>query len=882
MRALAVCVLLIVLLPRPAAAEPPEVTRVLRTFDFEERRLGNEEDLPMHWLKVEGPGLPHYVNGRLSDDRAHSGKYSFRFDLNGGSLIYQYQSGQIPVQQGAHYRIEGYCQTTVLPNARARLTAYFTDLDGHLLPDTVRHSEPYAAKTPDEPWHLLSVELSEDDPRAGYLVLQLELLQPGMFMATTLGQRALFAQDIHGSAWFDDVTVSQVPKVTLSTDRPGNIFPMGVAPRLKVLVNDRFTDDLQSQLILTDATGATVYQRSGALNMQTAVSVGPGTKELALDLPALPPGWYEASLAISSQGQPLGAQKLAMILLADDGSRGAPDPRFGVIATNLPFAAWSDLPRILPLLSAGRVKLALWSEAGDVQEMDPAAFDHLLATLQELNITPTACLLGLPPAVARQVGGNEWDRLLGADPSKWEPQLSELIARHANHLDRWQLGADGSDAFVTDPKMRQVYDKVYRRFTDLVTKPDLAMPWPAWYEMQGKMPATVALSVPGSVLPSQLPLYTEELRNAPGHNLSLSLELLDAQRYGRVVQIRDLAQRVVYALGAGATRIDLPMPFDSVPNGDGGFTEQPQELFMILRTLTTLLSGATYQGRVPVAEGVEAFLFDRDGEGVLALWTRGDEGGVKSLALNLGDEALRVDLWGNVTPLFNIADSTGGDTVPVSVGPDPIFLVNIDGQQAQLRATVAVDQPLLESSFEPHTRHIRFTNTYRQAIGGSLKLQAPKGWIVNPPTFQFTLNPGETFDREFTMQFPYNSFAGPKTLECQFNLSADRNSTFTVPVPLQLGLSDVGMQSLALRDGNDVVVQQMITNYGEQPISYTAFAIFPGQPRQERLVANLAPGRTLLKRYRFANVRLEASLHVRVGVKELDGMRILNEDVEVH
>ena len=47
-------------------AQPAEVSRVLRTFDFEERRLGNAEDLPMNWTKVEGPGLPHYVNGRLT------------------------------------------------------------------------------------------------------------------------------------------------------------------------------------------------------------------------------------------------------------------------------------------------------------------------------------------------------------------------------------------------------------------------------------------------------------------------------------------------------------------------------------------------------------------------------------------------------------------------------------------------------------------------------------------------------------------------------------------------------------------------------------------------------------------------------------------------
>src|SRR5688572_6598157 len=118
MRTLFVCFIFVVTLlsaPEPLCAQPATVTRVLRTFDFEERRLGNPEDLPMHWRKVEGDGLPHYVNGQLATDRARGGRYSFRLDLNGGGLVYRYPAGLIKVQAGAHYRIEGFVRTTPLP-----------------------------------------------------------------------------------------------------------------------------------------------------------------------------------------------------------------------------------------------------------------------------------------------------------------------------------------------------------------------------------------------------------------------------------------------------------------------------------------------------------------------------------------------------------------------------------------------------------------------------------------------------------------------------------------------------------------------------------------------------------------------------------------------
>ena len=885
MRFLLPCALFALSLPALAPAQP-EVKRVLHTFDFEERRLGNKEDLPMFWEKAQGRGLPHYVNGRLTTDAARSGTHSFRFDLNGGGLVYRYGPGRIRVQPGAHYRVEAWCRTTVLPNARARLSASFTDVDGHPLPATLRHSEPYAARANDEGWKRLGVDLSADDSKAAYLLVELGLLQPQHFAESSLGTRTLHTQDIHGSAWFDDVTVAQVPRVTVRTDRPGNIFRRGEPLRLQVVVNDRFIDDLSARVVVRDALGQTVYQRTSTPEISGAGSGAARTT--TLQLPDLPPGWYQASLAMSSGGQFVGGQTLSLIHLADgDASAAAgtpvrpsdPDSRFGVVATDLPLEGWERLPEILPMLSAGRVKLAVWSAAGDVQQMDATKFDRLVERLQSLGITPTGVLAEPPPALAANLKEPGWAGLLAADPSAWQPQLAYLISRHANHLDRWQLGVDGSDAFVS-PQMRQVYSQVYREFAALVQNPDLAMPWPAWYELDGELPATVALSVPPSVLPSQLPLYIQDLKNKKGHELSLSFQLLDRAKYGRDVQIRDLAERVVYALSAGAGRIDLPLPFNVAVAEDGGVVEEPQELFMVVRTLTSTLGGTTFRGKVPIADGVEAFLFDKNGQGIIALWDRAGGGETRTLSLNLGERPVSVDLWGNVTPLFRTAEHRRDGKVPLRIGPTPIFLVDVDGEMARLRASVALDRPVLESSFEPHLRRLRFTNPYRQTVGGMVKLKAPPGWTLSPPTFNFTLNPGETFERDLRIEFPYNSFAGEKTLVAEVALQADRSATFEVPIPMSLGLSDVGMQTLALRDGDDVVVQQMISNYGDRPIDYTAFALFPGQARQERLVTKLAAGRTTIKKYRFKSAGTGES-RVRVGIKELAGTRVLNDEVEI-
>jgi hypothetical protein len=856
-----------------------EVSRVLKTFDFEERRLGNQGDLPIGWMKVAGPGLPHYVNGKLANDRHRSGEYSFRFDLNGGGLIYRYPARLIKVQRGARYRVRAWCQTTPLPNARARLTAYFADIEGNRLEKSIQRSELFVSPPGDDGWHRLSLFLPDDDPDADSLVIELELLQPAQYSESRVADRELFEQDIHGSAWWDDVTVAEVPKVGLRTDHLGNVFHRGEPIRVSLLMSDRTTDDLTAHVSVLDAQGKEVYQRTGRPNLQPANAPGEG-KRMILDLPPLLAGWYQVGLSLSSGGHVLENQSMSIAVLADTAGRvPPPDPRFGLIATELPFAQWGELPDLLRTMSAGRVKLAVWSKQGDVDQANGLEFDRLLQQLSELGISPTACLVAPPPKLSARMNGGGWQRLSKLAPEDWQPDLDFLISRHANHIERWQFGPDGTDAFVTDRAARDAYTRVYNEFARLINNPDLEMPWPAYYDLPADAPQAIALSVPSSVLPSQIPLYLQDIKPRAERAISVTLKPVDRARYGRDVQIRDLAQRLIYALSADAPRIDFPLPLTTTRDDIGDISE-PDELLIVLRTMLTTLSGTRYRGRVALGDGIDAFLFDRGAQSIIALWGRGDANDPRELALNLGERPMRLDLWGNAAPLLQPRGEQRG-RVLVNVGSMPIFLVDIDGHQAQLRASVAIDQPLLESTFRPHERRIRFVNTYDHAITGALHLRAPDGWTLTPPTFNFSLNPGEKFDQPVSILFPYSSVAGTKRLDCDFLIDGEKNPNFGVPLALKLGLSDVGMETIAMRDGHDIFVQQMITNYGDRPINYSAFAVFPGQARQERVVVNLAPGATTIRRYRFDNVPRTPKGQVHVGLHELQGNRILNDSVEV-
>ena len=895
----AIATLIVAVAASLASAQPANVTRTLKTIDFEERSLGNVEDLPMFWRKAAGEGLPHYVNGRLSTDRCRSGKFSFRFDLDGGSLIYRYDAGQLPVQAGAHYRVGAFVRTTPMQSARARLSAVLVDLDGHPLENTRVHSLPYAdaaASDASRDWKELSVQLATEDVRAASLVIELELLQPALYSNSLLGDREVYEQDIRGSAWFDDVTVAQVPSVTMTTNRPGNVLRRSDVPRLNVLVRDRYTDDLAAQLLIYDAADRLVYQRTGgAMALAAAERAGPNARRFDMMLPDLVPGWYRASLEMSSGGAFVGRESASLVILPD-GQTVRPDARFGVDASQLAFDAWQTLPAVLPTLGVGRVKLAVWNEAGDVQTDYSKAFDDLVEALDAIHIAPVAVLKTLPPTIANRIGGG-WRQILRANVESWQPNLAYLVSRHANHLTQWQLagGESGAKDFASDAEMRDVYARVLEEMAKLVQRPDLAMPWPAWYELTGKAPAAVALTVPPEVLPSQIPLYLDDVRNhahGDAARLAVGLKLLSREKYGRELQIRDLAQRVAYTLSASAERIDLPLPFTvarstaTADNPHGSASEagtlEPSDLFPIFRTLVGTLSGATFKGKVPLADGIDAFLFERGGEGILVMWDRQADGrGVRTLPINLGKAPAKLDLWGNASPLVRLNAKGDSPAVTVEVTAMPMFLTGIDPNLAMLRVGVSLDNDKLESSFRPHTRRLRFVNPYPNPIAGTIKLKGPAGWSVTPVSLPFNLNPGETFDREIQITFPYNSFAGVKTLNAEFTLQAERDEKFTVPLSLTLGLTDVGLQTIALRDGDGLVVQQIVTNYGDRPIDYSAFVTYPGIARQERVISGLAPGKTALKRYRFDSVPFTRDAKVRSGLKELNGTRVLNAEVEI-
>ncbi len=135
----------------PVASSPLPGSRVVKTFDFEETRLGNFESIPMFWSKVVGRGYPAYSSGGFDRTVYRSANSSFKLETNGGSVAYRFTpppEQAITVRPESDYYILAFVRTSELKHARADLAAWFADDQGNLIPSTEVHSLPYNLVAP--------------------------------------------------------------------------------------------------------------------------------------------------------------------------------------------------------------------------------------------------------------------------------------------------------------------------------------------------------------------------------------------------------------------------------------------------------------------------------------------------------------------------------------------------------------------------------------------------------------------------------------------------------------------------------------------------------------------------------------------------------------
>ncbi|QNN22400.1 hypothetical protein HED60_08975 [Planctomycetales bacterium ZRK34] len=896
-----------------AAVHDAVLQRVVRQFDFEERKLGNFEPMPMHWFRVQGAGYPKYTEIGFDRTVSASADTSLKLQLNGGSAAVVLEAGTLPAIPQANYLITAKVRTDKLRTSRARITAVFINQHSKVLAATQRATAPIRT---DGQWSQVSIQLPDAPDQAAWIILRLELLQADQFEVPAFGlaspraadhiessQPGVLEQDIHAVAWFDDVTIFQLPLINLhvdtasesgpttknapATDSIGedlNVIRLPDRPALHAHVHDVTGSVLTARLSLYDADGRQVGQQVRPLDDRH-----PGRWVWQPDLPAL--GHYRAVLHVMYEQTVVAITEIPFTWLPPATVRSySESDRFVIAAEHLPLDQRPLVPALMRRIGPQRVLLSLWradmTHAQLMRAIDEP--DPLVTQLLKQDQHVMLSFAELPRELAMS-SQTDIDRPLKmfADPAaEWKPYVQAVLARYGHQIIDWQFGPTGGAEGFTRADLGAVYQRVADHFKRFVPSASFILPWRATFEMTDDATSLAAdssdagqimMHLPVSIRPDHIEDYAKAW-SVPPSRMIYHFATLDPDEFSARDRATDLALRMIHTWKLQPAALAIDQPWSRLAPRDPAIA--PDALLGVWTTVAEQLAGRRYVGEMDLGEGIRCILLDSAAGGAIVAWNQSSPNASADLDLYLGSDPSAVDIHGNRFPL-----SRHGDKQRLRLTQQPVFIEGVDMRLARFRAGFRIEPDLTESVHTIHEHVVHVENPWPSTITGHLRLTGPERWDFIPRSVDFSIPAGQTYKVPVDLTFPLYETAGEKLITARVDLDADQRHTLDLATPIKVGLPDIDLKSsITLKTAPDgtrlAMITLVITNLSDRDESFYAFALPPGMPRQQRIVSPLKSGQTLVKHFTFPADQLTGR-SIRVGLRQTDGPAVLNHVLEV-
>ena len=841
--------------------------RMVKSFDFNERSLGNFEAIPMNWLPVEGPEYRRFLEARFDEKVGHRAPPSFLLALQGGSLASQYFAKDIPVHAGSEYRLIAWVRPRRLTHAGAYLTIYYLDHALRKIESTERRSVEVKGPSDHESWQRVMIDLPAGDENARWIGLTCHVDQSTIPKTKTDVVHPIEYHDVHGAAWFDDITILRLPRISLSLNTDEGVYLPGSPTVCTVNMVDLDGADIRTDLDILAADGRILETHpldSAKLARQAA------TVQIA-DLPA---GCYAARLRARVGDRVLSEQQRIFLRLGDSLTREHRGKGgFGIVADSSLFAHRDITERLLRILEPSMVKLPLWRE--DLHDKaivrgDPH-LEELVEALHDADIGMVGVLESAPESLAKQYSLTEQSvtSILATNPNQWRPYIALILTRFGQRISAWQLGADDTP-FLGDPALSaKALANLRREMRTLIGLPQVVIPRSFQYATPtAALPADIfSLTVPGHFGAERIAEQSEDIAGTDGRGRWATMQQPDPERFDRRWRLIHYARRLAVARARGMDMVFVPQPWH-ITEVDNKAIVEPQEEFILLRTLNQTLRGLDPAGPIWVGPGMRASLFTSSSQrdGALVVWAEAQGLATGDLTIDLGADAQEIDLWGNVRSPESVQ---GGRRFKVDATPRIIRPVS--PSRVRMLAGFTVNNPAIQATIREHHRVVTFTNTHDARISGVLRFQAPSGWRIRPKKTRFDLAPTETTKIDITLRIPRNQAAGDDELLGHLTVESEKFPNLTLRTPLKVDAPGLDVNVMAFDQGRVVDVVQRITNRTDGPLNLRAFLIAPGKDRISGLIKNLAAGQTAVRKYEVPRASTPAGAYIRVSVEQVGG-----------
>lgn len=870
---------------------------------FDDAWDANYDEWPDRWTRKTNEAYPHYVDIRMretNEPQATSGRL-LEINLDGASALVA--SPPIRVTSRFSYLLTTQIKTIGLKYSTVTLSIDFFDSSGKLL--QTRQQELASRR---DGWHTITIEsIDPGDELIDRAVVSLDVRR---------GSRG----DLHGVVSLDDVWLARLPRITVTTNCPYNVYRnkddvvvrcelSGIReqnPEIRFQLLDASSKELHGGSVLLDGRLIEEDTRKASDIMDGVGKAPKGYEGVTEWRPRIPQhGFYSVvvtMLSSDSSGKQTEAERkmdrrviwlaaVAPLPMAVEGDFGWSLPK---IDEPLSIA---NLTGLLPNVGINWVKFPAWYDV-----TQPRRGDEIIRFVEMLDASniEVVGVLDRPPAgieFAHRLGANPTiAELLSFDQAVWLPALDPVMSRLSMRLRYWQLGSDADTSLVGFPKLPAKIAEIQSRLFRFGQQVSFGLPW--LWDGTSQVPSPVTwdfeqLAPDPSLSLEKFEAFVSRPRSGTTKRWITvePPEAIEDSSLDKIEQLNaratEFVRKLVAAKQHGVDAIIVSRPFDDnvgLMRSNG----MPAELLLPWRTTAAMLSGAKYLGAVQLPHGSENRNFLRpDGQVVMVVWnsTRQQE------ELFLGNEAKQIDIWGGTTQL-PVKDYQQ----IVKVGPVPTFVLGVNEPIVRWRMSARFKSDHVESIFgKPHPNAIYFQNFFSQGIGGKISIAAPQSrseqsrhadgsaeglmresdrWSFEPPQNEFTLEAGESATFPFDVRLK-NALFGAQPVRIDVVVDADEQFHFSIYRTMYVGSGDISIEFKTHLDKDGVmVVEQNMTNTAKLPVDFKCFLYAKGYRRQRAQVYRLGatPDRTI---YRYRSGKELLGKELTLEAEEIGGERVL-------
>lgn len=849
---------------------------LIKLFDFEERKLGNFEDMPMNWYRVKASGYPSFNPIGFDKQYKVSGEHSFKLSLNGGSAGVYLEKAVIPIQPDADYRIETMIRTQDVEHARARLIAFYLTQDGSPILESLTSSNPIISNNN---WSKVNIELHGKHPEAAWLMLRLQLVQPEIWRNKNPNDLRIPREDLKASVWFDDIGIYQMPRVLIATQHPTNMIRAPHSPKLIFDVKDHTGEKLKCHVHVYNIHRQLIDQDTRQLDRHH-----PAKWMWQPDVKAY--GWYYADLIISNETDVVARAVTAFGYLPE--AESIPDHHRAQFEINLEHSRGQHTginSQLIKQIDLGAIALPVWwSEMNQAQLEAPIKQADPFINNMLLQNRGVSLVFAQVPSILDPTQNLSADQPLRVFNTQYKliaPYLDAILVRYGQMVNRYQIGHSQLTEAMTDPQNTQLTD-LQKTFDAFLADPTIVLPWSAYQPLPEQTNERYAyrMQIPSSIPPDSLNQYSDSWAKHTD-SMIIQLDALPVGSYTHHERVTDLALRMIHAWQIKPHAVSLPQPWSII--GEREKQILPDPTLPVWTNVSNMLAGRKFFGQLRQEPGLEVHILDGERGGVLAAWRTQHPTGEFKLHQSLCKNPVMIDVFGNRTP---IAQSGAHYILPLT--SQPVFVEGVNTKLMRFPAKFRIEPDFAEAAIKFHEHELVIENPWDVTLTGTVHMVGPDRWKFQPTFQRFTIGAGQTLKLPFKFNFPLSESGGLKSIPVKFDLEADRSYQLTAQAQLTIGLKDIEFHSLPEIDENkqtgeqDLVIVNRITNRSQREISMYTYARIPNHPKRERVVLSLEPGATIVKEFRFPNAAKELSGQTgRSGVREINGSSILNHDIRI-